>query len=245
MYSVVLATALVSGAGAEGHWGHRAYCYHAHACYGSYGCHVGYGCLGHRRICCGCYGGYGYGCYGGYSGCYYSGYGCYYGCYQPYGGWACYGCYGGCYSGCYSPYHPVPTAPVPGGAQPAPPKSTQPPGPGKQPQPKPGTDKKPGTPPKGTGKTSAPARLIVELPEDAKLYVDGHPTRSTSSRRVFQSPPLEPGKTYYYDLTAEVERDGQPIRVTGRVVIRAGEQVRATLAEPVQGASFVVRNESQ
>jgi uncharacterized protein (TIGR03000 family) len=72
------------------------------------------------------------------------------------------------------------------------------------------------------------ARLIVELPADAKLYVDDQPTKATSERRVFNSPQLEPGQTYYYILRAQVVRDGKTHSDTKRVLIHAGDVIQAS-----------------
>ena len=69
----------------------------------------------------------------------------------------------------------------------------------------------------------APASRIVHLPANARLTIDGDPTRSTSGARWFVSPPLEPGKTYHYDLKAEVVRDGKRLTETRRVAVRAGQ----------------------
>jgi uncharacterized protein (TIGR03000 family) len=90
--------------------------------------------------------------------------------------------------------------------------------------PKPKTDGKP--------QTAAPnkAKLIVELPADAKLYVDDQAMKATSPVRSFSTPTLEPGQVYYYELRAEVVRDGKPVSQTKRVLVRAGEVVRAQFA---------------
>ncbi len=88
-----------------------------------------------------------------------------------------------------------------------------------------------------------PANLSIEVPQDAKLYVDGMLTKANSKVRQFVTPPLQNGEAYYYDLKAEVERDGQRIAVKGRVIIRAGQNVRATLSEPSRKGTFLVRAE--
>jgi uncharacterized protein (TIGR03000 family) len=44
---------------------------------------------------------------------------------------------------------------------------------------------------------------------------------------VFVTPPLEEGKTYYYVLTAEVERDGQTFVLRRTVAVRPGEETKA------------------
>ena len=75
----------------------------------------------------------------------------------------------------------------------------------------------------------APASLIVHLPADARLTIDGDPTRSTSGARWFVSPPLEPGMTFHYDLKAEVVRDGKTLTETRRVAVRAGQVSAVTL----------------
>jgi uncharacterized protein (TIGR03000 family) len=81
------------------------------------------------------------------------------------------------------------------------------------------------------------ATVIVELPADAKLTIDGEATTSTSATRVFQTPELEPGKTFHYTLRAQVERDGKLQSVTRRVEVRAGEQTRVSLTPPAAVAA--------
>jgi uncharacterized protein (TIGR03000 family) len=89
-------------------------------------------------------------------------------------------------------------------------------------------------PKKEEGKESAAlnrASLIVELPADAKLYVDNQLTKASSERRVFNSPPLEEGQTYYYILRAEVIRDGKTLSETKRVLLHARDVVRASFSD--------------
>jgi uncharacterized protein (TIGR03000 family) len=210
MYSMVLMAALAAGGDAPD-------CWRSGGCTGG-GCH-GYSCGG------GCYGGYSYGCYGNYS---YGGYGCSgysYGCYGSYsyggygcsgscggwgasygcsGGWSCHGCYGcwGCYGG-VSPYAQPVIGPV-----------------------------REVVPPPKTGGTTGRvvptrAKLIVELPADAKLYIDDQKMNSTSERRVFNTPQLELGECYFYMLRAEVVKDGKPVSVTKRVILKPGEEITA------------------
>jgi uncharacterized protein (TIGR03000 family) len=84
------------------------------------------------------------------------------------------------------------------------------------------------------------AKLVVELPADAKLYVDDRAMKTMAAVRTFNTPMLEPGQVYYYELRAEVARDGKSIAQTKRVLLRAGEVVRARFdgldAEPVTTA---------
>jgi uncharacterized protein (TIGR03000 family) len=97
-----------------------------------------------------------------------------------------------------------------------------------QPDPDP---KDPKTDPKKTDpkKDSTTARVLITLPDDARLYFNGTAAAGNGSLRSFATPPLVPGHSYAYDLTAEVVRDGRIQRVTERIVVRAGEHTRVTL----------------
>jgi uncharacterized protein (TIGR03000 family) len=77
---------------------------------------------------------------------------------------------------------------------------------------------------------AAPATVLVRLPADARLTIDGDATASTGAARRFASPPLAAGRTYYYTLTAEVLRDGRRLTVTHRVAVRAGQESAVELA---------------
>jgi uncharacterized protein (TIGR03000 family) len=81
------------------------------------------------------------------------------------------------------------------------------------------------------------AKLYVALPADAKLTIDGMPTASTSESRIFESPSLTPGKTYYYVLEATVVRDGRTETVTKEVTVRAGEDSRVKIEIPETAAA--------
>lgn len=65
--------------------------------------------------------------------------------------------------------------------------------------------------------------MLVSLPADAKLAIDGHVTTSTSTERSFVSPALEAGKDYQYTITAELVRDGKNVTESKTIVVRAGE----------------------
>jgi uncharacterized protein (TIGR03000 family) len=76
------------------------------------------------------------------------------------------------------------------------------------------------------------ATIVVRLPADAKLTIDGAPTKSTSSERSFITPPLEVGKAFAYTFEAQFVRGNQTIRVTEEVPIRAGANQVITLGQP-------------
>src|SRR5262249_6888324 len=89
-------------------------------------------------------------------------------------------------------------------------------------------DKKPDDK-KPIGEVSAPATLIVNLPAEAKLLVDGNVTKSTSAERVFVSPALIPGQLYNDTLTAQFAKHGPPGRVTKTAQVRGGVETRVTI----------------
>lgn len=181
----------------------------------NYGCGGCFGCVG----CRGCYGCGGcYGCYG-CGGCY----GCAGGCFGCYGG--CYGCYG-CY-GCFGTVmaQPVVVQPV-----------TRPTPPVRRPEPVPAPKKATGAP--------APAQVIVQLPAQAELFIDGQRSRLTATTRTVVTPELEQGEDYYYTLRAEVIRNGKAVQKDQRVLLRAGEVSRVDfrdLAPPAAVADRVAR----
>src|SRR5579875_3592889 len=174
-----------------------------HGCCGWGGCGWGWGC-------CGCYGGWGYGCWGCFGGCM----GCWGGCYGCWGGYASWGGYG------------LPTYPgtvYPGGAAPG----TAAPGaaPYGEPLAPPAEEKKGKD--KGTMLPTNKAKLVVELPANAKLFIDDRPMKNVSGTRSFNTPELEPGQAYYYMVRVETVRDGKPVSETRRIIVRAGQVARA------------------
>ncbi len=175
-----------------------------------------WGCFG----CHGCCGGWScHGCCGGCWGCH----GCCGGC------WGCYGCYGGCYSsccccggcyGCYGCYgccggvvvQPVYAAPV-------------------APAPAPAADK-----PK-TGALPTQATVVVKLPADARLYVDGELASLTSDTRTFTTPQIQRDRDYFYTIRAETTRDGQTVARSERITVRAGLMSRVDFGD-LMGAAI-------
>jgi uncharacterized protein (TIGR03000 family) len=68
--------------------------------------------------------------------------------------------------------------------------------------------------------------LAVEVPEDAKIFVNGQTTKSAGERREYVSRNLEPGFTYTYEVRAEAIRDGQTVVETKKVDLKAGQTAR-------------------
>jgi uncharacterized protein (TIGR03000 family) len=80
-----------------------------------------------------------------------------------------------------------------------------------------------------------PAAVLVSLPADARLTVDGQATTSTTALRRFVTPPLPAGKEFEYTFRAEVVRGDVTYAMTRKVTVRAGQQtdVRLDLPAPV------------
>jgi uncharacterized protein (TIGR03000 family) len=70
----------------------------------------------------------------------------------------------------------------------------------------------------------APARVVVKLPADARLFVDDDPCPLTSAERSFDTPDLRPGVTYHYTIRVEVTRAGRAVAESKRVTVRAGRE---------------------
>ena len=66
--------------------------------------------------------------------------------------------------------------------------------------------------------------LIVWVPYEAKVTVNGLPTRSKGSRRTFVSYGLKPGFSYKYVVRAEIVRDGQVVEDVRTVILAAGDR---------------------
>jgi uncharacterized protein (TIGR03000 family) len=67
--------------------------------------------------------------------------------------------------------------------------------------------------------------VVVKLPADAKLYVDGVLVPQTTPTRSFDTPPLNPSLTYGYTLKAEVVRNGKTLAESKKVKLLAGKEV--------------------
>jgi uncharacterized protein (TIGR03000 family) len=202
MYSVILMMALTSGS-ATPDWHHRGGCY---GCYG--GC---YGCCGGLGGCCG---GYYSGCCGGYYGGGYD------------GGYDGFGCWGG-YSSWTPGYACHPTMGVPGGYDWMNGAAVPETGTGAEELGIPKSKKN------GDKDTMAPtrAKLIVEVPSGARLFIDDMPVKVPAGVQNFQTPALEPGRDYYYVVRVETMRDGQPVSETRRIIVHAGQVARADFRE--------------
>ncbi len=108
----------------------------------------------------------------------------------------------------------------------------------------PATPAPPAMPPKDskpTAMNAAPAALVVSLPADATLTINGVATSQTSDVRRFATPTLTAGQTFYYTLTAEVVRDGQTLTSVQTVTVRAGETTAVSIPAEQFGLAVASR----
>jgi uncharacterized protein (TIGR03000 family) len=92
----------------------------------------------------------------------------------------------------------------------------------------------PGT---STSTMRADGLLAVNVPADAKIYVNGQATSSTGETRQYVSRDLQNGFNYAYEVRAELVRDGRTVEQTKRIDLRAGET--ANLSFDFPGASQI------
>jgi uncharacterized protein (TIGR03000 family) len=83
---------------------------------------------------------------------------------------------------------------------------------------------------------SATGKVVVQMPADARLYVDGQLANLTSNPRAFVTPSLTAGRDYYYTLRAEAVRDGEVVSESKRVIVRAGGEARVAFDDLVARA---------
>lgn len=256
---VASATCLVNVPSSQAFW------WHFYGIHGSCGSHGGWGWhgihRGHGSLLGGLFhhhGGWGsHGSYGSYgSGGSYGSYGSCggsYGSYGSYGSWGgSYGCSGGSYGG-YGSYGGWDDGAVvveegdaaPAGAAPAAPGTPEKPAPGDVPADgDTEVEEAPMLPAPGEGDQTSyyrRATLAVQVPEEAKIYVNGHLTTSTGAFRRYESAGLQPARAYSYTVRAELVRDGQTLTETKSVKLIGGQIGRMNFRFNSELASLPVR----
>lgn len=78
---------------------------------------------------------------------------------------------------------------------------------------------------------TAPATIVVSVPENAKLTIDDNATTSTSAQRTFVTPALTAGKSYHYNVKVEYVQDGKPVVATKKVDVVAGNETKVNFIE--------------
>lgn len=83
---------------------------------------------------------------------------------------------------------------------------------------------------------AARGKVLVKLPRDAKLFVEGRPLAVTNGERTFVTPPLPADRDALYSFKAEYTRDGETLSVSKTVKVRAGETASVEFADLLPNA---------
>ncbi|MBM4069753.1 MAG: TIGR03000 domain-containing protein [Planctomycetes bacterium] len=86
------------------------------------------------------------------------------------------------------------------------------------------------------------ALVVVNLPQGARLYLEGKLTKGDATLRAFVTPDLESSATYSYTLKAEIQRDGRIEAHTRTVYFRAGNEIRVDFVAIPESMPAAVRN---
>jgi uncharacterized protein (TIGR03000 family) len=97
--------------------------------------------------------------------------------------------------------------------------------------------------PTSSAQAQAPAnaRVIVEVPEDARVYFDNHLTQHKGKVRTFVTPPLSAGRPFTYNLRAEWMRDRKTITQTQTITVHGGQTTRVSFTAAAQPATQLGR----
>lgn len=99
-------------------------------------------------------------------------------------------------------------------------------------------------PPPQSYETQTPvdqATVIVTLPADARLYVDGQLMTLTGTVRTFRAPGLRPNAKYTYTIRVEMERNGKKVEDSKTVEIQPGQTTQVLFTEPTTPTSGTAR----
>lgn len=81
-----------------------------------------------------------------------------------------------------------------------------------------------------TSALAVPARVTVELPASAELFVNDVRCPLTSGTRSFTTPELQPNQKYFYTIRINNPENGQT--VSRRVIVSAGQHVQVNFNQP-------------
>jgi uncharacterized protein (TIGR03000 family) len=81
-----------------------------------------------------------------------------------------------------------------------------------------------------TGPAAAQVTLVV--PADARVFFGNTATSQTGTERTYFTPPMQPGKMFYYDVLVRWTENGKPFQETHTVSVNAGGKVRLVVPTP-------------
>jgi uncharacterized protein (TIGR03000 family) len=84
------------------------------------------------------------------------------------------------------------------------------------------------------------ARILLNVPENAKVYLVGKEMKSTGKVRLFDVPSLESGKSYDYPIKVTVVQNGRELSTTASQTLRVGDKLELTCQ--VNGESLAIQS---
>jgi uncharacterized protein (TIGR03000 family) len=90
------------------------------------------------------------------------------------------------------------------------------------------------------GEPASAAKVVIKAPVEMRILVAGQLTQRTGPEMTFVTPALKRGNTYSYVFTAEIERDGQKMTETRKVLVRPGEQAMVDFSRPKEPTPPIV-----
>jgi uncharacterized protein (TIGR03000 family) len=72
--------------------------------------------------------------------------------------------------------------------------------------------------------------LRVNVPNDARVWLDGQATQQGGPNRLYVSPPMTPGKDYVYHIKAQWMENGKPVTHAKDVTVHAGDWVNVDMS---------------
>jgi uncharacterized protein (TIGR03000 family) len=79
----------------------------------------------------------------------------------------------------------------------------------------------------------AKAEITVLVPADAEVFFDGEATTQKGSERRFNTPLLEVGPKYHYEVRARWKQDGKAVDQTRKVEVTGGASVKVDFSTPL------------
>lgn len=83
--------------------------------------------------------------------------------------------------------------------------------------------------PQASAARNGSVTIAINVPAEAKVFINGAATNSTGEERIYVSKGLAPGKRYRYTVRAEVERDGKTVVQEESVVLTSGNRTDLAL----------------
>ncbi len=72
----------------------------------------------------------------------------------------------------------------------------------------------------------ASARITVYVPADAEIFFDGEATKQRGGVRHYDTPALEVGKAYSYEIRGRWKKGGKTVERTRKVWMTGGDEIQ-------------------